>query len=233
MIRIILALFLATVLSLFSHFSPAIKTFLKAKNIPSLVLTIIIFIIVLLVVFLFPLIEYMEKNRQQKRMESKLDKIIGQLEYQQTPQQPTELIPARGIKTNIGKLKDEGTIVMWYTALKIENVKVQGKFYLADLFSGFPNKDRISLYFETIESSNYLVIRTFDANENVYLIQQNIDDWKNKAKYHIALTFSSKTEEINLYLNGIIAQKVRIENLKFDSLGPELYLYRSYSGKNN
>jgi len=227
MIRIILALFLATVLSLFSHFSPEIKIFLKTKNIPSVVLTIIIFIIVFFVAFLLPLIEEMEKSKQQKRIESKLDKIIGQLEYQ------TESIPPRGIKKNIGKLKDEGTIVMWYTALKVENVKVQGKFYLADLFSGFPNKDRISLYFETIENSNYLVIRTFDANENIYLIQQNIDDWKNNAKYHIALTFSAKTEEINLYLNGVVAQKVRIENLKFESLGPELYLYRSYSGKRN
>lgn len=232
MIRIILLLFLATVLSLFSHFSPEIKTLLKTKNIPRVALTIIIFIIVSLVTFLLPLIEEVEKNKQQKLVESKLDKIIGKLEYQ-SPQQPTESIPPRGIKINIGKLKDEGTIAMWYTAVKVENIKVQGKFYLADLFSGLPNKDRISLYFETIENSNYLVIRTFDANKNTYLMKNNIDNWKNNTKYHIALTFSAKTEEINLYLNGAIAQKVRIENLKFESLGPELYLHRSYSGKQN
>lgn len=230
--RIILALSLAAVLSLFSYFSHEIKTLLKTKNVPSVVLPIIIFTIVFLVAFL-SLSEVVEKNKEQKQIKSKLDKIIGLLEYQSSPQEPTESIPSRGIKKNIGKLKDEGTITMWYTALKVENVKIQDKFYLVDLFSGLPNKDRVSLYFETIENSNYLVIRTFDANKSTYLIQQNIDDWKNNTKYHIALTFSAKTEEINLYLNGAIAQKVRIENLKFDSLGPELYLNRSYSGKQN
>lgn len=232
MIRIIIALFLATILSLYSHFSPQIKSFYKTKNIPVSVSTIIIFIIVFLVVFLFPLMETLERNNQQNRIETKLDTILGKLEYQSSPQS-TEQIPIRGIKKNIGKLKDEGTIIMEYTALRVENVKVKDKFYLADLFSGFPNKDRISLYFETIENSNYLVIRIFDVSKNTYLIQQNIDDWKNNTKYHIALTFSTKTEDVNLYLNGAIAQKLKIDNLKFESLGPELYLYRSFSGRQN
>lgn len=234
MLQTIVALGLAVILALFSLFQEKIVSYLRIKGFPGWILNLLVSVLVFFVFFLFPFAREKGETERQTRVEQKLDKIIGSLgilEYD-SPTEGKILIPSRGIKRTFQKgLEGTGSIVLRFITKNFENAVVNGKYYLFDLFSKFPNEDRISMYIQTINSRNNLVVQVFDSNRNSYLIRHDIGEWKDNTRYPIALLFSDKTKEVSLAINGIIVQQLQIEKFKFNSLGSEVYLFTDYSGK--
>ena len=122
-------------------------------------------------------------------------------------------------------LSPKGTIMATYVARNVEGRKVFGRKYLVD-FKKNNNTNRLALYFETMNKSNYLVleIRTFDSKK--YIEKVKIDHWKDNKLYPIFVTWDNDTKEVNLYGGeGQLSAHFKTESKIFEQTGIKAYIY--------
>lgn len=119
-----------------------------------------------------------------------------------------------------------GTIYFRYKTNQVEGRKVFGKRYFVD-FRYQENKNRIALYLETINDSNYLILEIYTINKKKYSQKVKIDHWKNNSDYPIFVIWSNEKKEVKLLADGPEHPSAlfKTEGNIFGKTGITAYLY--------
>ena len=118
----------------------------------------------------------------------------------------------------------EGTAVFRYLTKEVENRAIVGKKLLMD-YKYQENRNRLTLYFQTMEDSNFLVLDIYTQDGIHYVERININDWKNNRAYSMAVTWSNTKHEFQLFIDASLKALIKTSGEIFSKTGITAKLY--------
>ena len=108
-----------------------------------------------------------------------------------------------------------------------------GKKYIFDFISRdlTPFKNRISLFFESFDETNFLNLQIFTMSALSFTIRQDVSNWELVRPHHVAITWQPTKGIINLFLDGKLRKSYEAKDVAFELDKPFLFLGSDYQGK--
>lgn len=108
-----------------------------------------------------------------------------------------------------------------------------GKKYIFDFISRdlTPFKNRMSLFFESFDETNFLSLQIFTMSALSFTIREDVSGWELGKPHYIAITWQPTKGIINLFLHGKLSKSYEAKDVAFELDKPFLFLGSDYQGK--
>ncbi|MCK5176330.1 MAG: hypothetical protein KAQ92_01265 [Candidatus Aenigmarchaeota archaeon] len=120
------------------------------------------------------------------------------------------------IKTTKESITPDGSILFWIALNKPKDVYQKG--YIFDIGDSYV-KNRMSLF---VDKNSFLSWRIIDNDYNIHILRSDIDKYINGTYFHVCLTWEQEGE-LNIYVNGLSASNIKLDELNLDISSHEMY----------